>query len=375
MTARPRPLVSVVIKALNEERHIASAIESALAALDGIDGEVVLADSASTDRTVAIAKNYPIKIVCMNRIEDRSCGAGGQLGYQYSGGDYVCLMDGDMRLYPDFVAAAIRYLEQNPKMAGVGGLIVEREKQSFEYAKRATSNDPDLRPGEVARLDCGGVYRRTAIESVGYLTDCNLHSAEEMELGARLREKGWTLARINRPAIDHYGHPGNAFRLLRQRWASRLAFGMGEILRTMIGARHSRLMLDQIKRHALLLAAVHVWWLCLLAAPLIVRGPLPAAGAMAMLGLFPFAVMSARCRSISLGIYSVTAWNVYALGIWPGLLQRRVDPRQWIDSSVVWDPRSSADHADAAVNSSSNEAPRMTKRIAASPLATIESGS
>ena len=71
-----RPTVSIVIKALNEERHVAAAIESALAALDGIDGEVILADSCSTDRTVAIAGRYPIKIVSLLRIEDRSCGAG-----------------------------------------------------------------------------------------------------------------------------------------------------------------------------------------------------------------------------------------------------------------------------------------------------------
>ena len=32
----PRTTVSIVIKALNEERHIATAIEGALAALDGM---------------------------------------------------------------------------------------------------------------------------------------------------------------------------------------------------------------------------------------------------------------------------------------------------------------------------------------------------
>ena len=60
----------------------------------------------------------------MSRIEDRSCGAGGQLGYQYSFGDYICLIDGDMRLYRGFVAAAIRYLQSNPEVAGVGGMII-----------------------------------------------------------------------------------------------------------------------------------------------------------------------------------------------------------------------------------------------------------
>ena len=47
-----RLLVSVIIKALNEEKHIARAIESALRAVSTVGGEVILADSASTDRTV-----------------------------------------------------------------------------------------------------------------------------------------------------------------------------------------------------------------------------------------------------------------------------------------------------------------------------------
>ena len=47
------PAVSIIIKALNEERYIATAIESALIALAGLDGEVILADSGSSDRTIA----------------------------------------------------------------------------------------------------------------------------------------------------------------------------------------------------------------------------------------------------------------------------------------------------------------------------------
>ena len=50
MPEKLQPTVSIIIKALNEERHIAAAIESALAALGGIDGEVILADGGSRDR-------------------------------------------------------------------------------------------------------------------------------------------------------------------------------------------------------------------------------------------------------------------------------------------------------------------------------------
>lgn len=334
-----RPEVSIVIKALNEERHVAAAIESALAALDGVNGEVILADSASTDRTVEVAAKYPIKIVSLRRIEDRSCGAGVQLAYQYSRGRYIYLLDGDMRLRKEFLSAGIRFLQEHPDFAGVGGIIFERETHNFEYAKRATARDAGRSAGEVSRLNCGGLYRREAIDAVGYFGDRNLHSAEEFELGVRLRALKWKLARIDVPAIDHYGHAENPYAMLRRRWVTRFAFGPGEILRAALAHKHLGLTLKGLSRQLSLLAAVHFWWVCLIAALFMTRAWMqawtPALIATATLAILPFVAMSLRCRSINIGIYSVVAWNVQALGIWPGLLRRRVDPAAWIDSTIV----------------------------------------
>jgi glycosyltransferase involved in cell wall biosynthesis len=330
-----RPGVSIVIKALNEERHIAAAIESALAALDGIDGEVILADSASTDRTVEIALNYPIKIVRLSRIEDRSCGAGAQLGYQYSHGDYVCLLDGDMVLHREFLAVALQFLRRHQEFAGVGGIIVERETGNIEYIKRASAHDADRQPGEVGRLDCGGVYRREAIAAVGYLSDRNLHGGEELELGVRLRAAGWKLARVDVAGVDHHGHAGSSYALLRRRWLSGFAFSTGEILRATFGRQQFPLALQKLRWELFLFAAVHVWWLALLAAPFLVGGLLTAASAVGFLAVLPFVAMSVRCHSVRIGLYSVTAWNVYAAGLWPGVSRRRADPARWIESTVV----------------------------------------
>jgi len=330
-----RPEVSIVIKALNEERHIAAAIESALAALAGMSGEVILADSLSADRTIEIAAQYPIKIVSLSGIEDRSCGAGAQLAYQHSAGRYICLIDGDMRLHRGFLSAALQFLRANPAVAGVGGLIIERETGNLEYVKRADAQDVNLRPGEVSHLACGGVYRREAIESVGYLGDRNLHSAEELELGIRLGALGWKLARIGVPAIDHYGHSGNPYRLQWRRLTTGYAFGGGELLRATFGRRRSWPALTKLWWILFFLAAMHLWWLSLLATPFFMPGRVFAAIAIAMLAALPIAVMAVRCRSINLGVYSIVAWNVYVAGMWPGLLRPRVDPAHWIDSVVI----------------------------------------
>lgn len=335
MRERAPLTVSVVIKALNEEQHIAAAIESALAAIDGMDGEVILADSASTDRTVEIARRYPVKIVRMTRVEDRSCGAGAQLGFQYSRGRYVWLVDGDMRLKPDFLPAAIQFLEEHPAIAGVGGMLSEHETSNLEYVKRNAREYSQRRPGLVTRLDGGGVFRRAAIETVGYLTDRNLHGAEEFELGARLVARGWKLVRLPLPDVDHYGHSGSAYWLLLRRLMSGVCSANGEVLRAAIGAHHFPVIIQKQKRMLILLALIHAWWACLVAVPFLASDWWKAAFVMVALALFPIAAMSLRSRSVSLGLYSVVAWQTHAIGFWPGFLRRRAPPADWIASTVV----------------------------------------
>src|ERR671912_195102 len=100
--------ISVIIKALNEEKNIARTIESCIDALKGFESEIVLADGISQDGTVEIASRYPVKIVQLQRPEDRGCGIAPQLGYQYCSGDFVYLIDGDMVLHANFLRHAIK---------------------------------------------------------------------------------------------------------------------------------------------------------------------------------------------------------------------------------------------------------------------------
>jgi glycosyltransferase involved in cell wall biosynthesis len=341
-----RPSVSIIIKAFNEERHIAAAIESALAALGGIDGEVILADGASTDRTVAIATKYPIKIVRLDRASDRSCGAGSQLGYQYSRGEFICLMDGDMRLHAAFLAAGTRFLKEHPGVAGVGGTTINHDAVNLEYAQRVRRYDPDRQPGVVTRLGGCGLYRRAAVEATGYLTDRNLHGGEEFELAARLRAIGWTLARIDRVAVDHYCRPGNSYGQLLQRVQSHNTFAPGEVARAAMGRPHFGYVLRQDK-HLMLCGLIALWWCSIAAVAILAIGSVAALSVVA-LALFPFAVMSYRWRSLRYGIYSVTVWNVHALCFVPGMLWPRATPRDWIASTIVTDMPAAESYARVA---------------------------
>src|SRR5829696_1301551 len=85
-------LVSILVKTLNEAANIERCLISCLAALRGIPGEVIVADSLSDDETVAIASRYPVRVVQLLRSEDRGCGVAAQLAYQYSRGTYIYII-------------------------------------------------------------------------------------------------------------------------------------------------------------------------------------------------------------------------------------------------------------------------------------------
>jgi glycosyltransferase involved in cell wall biosynthesis len=333
----PRCRVSVIIKALNEERNICAAIESSLAAVAEVGGEVILADSCSTDRTIELASKYPVRVVQLAHPEERCCGAGPQLGYQHSRGEYVYILDGDMQMVPGFLPEALAFLAQHPEAAGVGGRLVELNNESLEYRERGLRNAAHLSPGEVDRLDGGGLYRRRAVEEAGYLSDRNLHSYEEFDLGVRLRSLGWKLWRIPVDSVTHYGHDAPPYQLLMRRWRTCYVCGLGELVRAASGQPHMRLVLRGM-RELRIYCAVLAWWVLLISVPFWRVPAVDRAAALPLLAALPFLVMAARKRSLVRAAYSVTSWCFHAAGMVRGLLRAQKPPRQAIRSRVVHEP-------------------------------------
>ena len=323
MTNSPGPFrVAVGIKALNEEVHIADAIRSSLAALSGFNGEVVLADSGSTDRTVAIAQEFPINIVQLANPAERCCGAGAQLAYQHTNAEYFYLLDGDMTLHPEFLKEGISFLEENPEMAAVGGRVIERHTEAAEFQIRAANLDREShwKAGSVDRLDCGGLYRVAAIKQVGYFADRNLHAFEEFELAARLQSLGWTLARIDKPAVDHFGHTQKSYTLLWRRVRSGYMGGAGEVLRSAIGRKHFSIVMKRLN-HVKFGIAVLAWW------GLLVGSALFSSAALPILLIAPIAFLIWRRGSVKLGIFSFASWNASAWGTLTGFIKSQRNPR------------------------------------------------
>ncbi|WP_294240096.1 glycosyltransferase [uncultured Sphingomonas sp.] len=335
---------AIGIKALNEADHIAAALDSACAAIDHAlatgridEGQVILADSGSTDATLDIARRNPrVRIVQLADPSQRCCGTGAQLAFQHVEADLFYLLDGDMVLDPEFLSAGIDFLTAHPGHAAVGGIVREVDTTSIEFELRARNDriKGSAIAGDVDRLDCGGLYRVAAIRALGYFADRNLHAFEEFDLGARLAAKGWRLARIDMPAVAHHGHATGGYRLMWRRLTSGYAGGSGEVLRAAWGAPHRAHVLRHFAQlHYSLI--VWSWWTVL--AVLIGLGfrsgvAWAAAGGVALL---PLAFLTWRRGGLRLGLYSLATWNVIALGTIQGLFRRRRPPAERIPARPI----------------------------------------
>lgn len=329
-----RVLLSIVIKALNEERNIARTLRSALNAAAGLEAEVILADSKSTDRTVEIARDFPVTVVQLEDAHERSCGIGAQLGYQHARGEFILVMDGDMEVEGVWLGKALDYMRSHPEVGGVGGVVDDINLDNIEFRARQQRKPKDMMPGEVERLDMGGLYRRQAIESVGYLTNRNLHACEELELGLRLSAAGWKMVRIDEISIRHYGHTVPMLTLMRKRWASRYSNGAGELIRASIGQPWFARALLSFK---LRIMVVGWWWAIVLAALAALWRPDLLWLLLAVVATPPL-LMILKKRSVAMGLYSILSWTVDTAGLIRGLLSSvKAPPEGVVASKVVHD--------------------------------------
>ncbi len=326
------PLLSVVIKAFNEEKNIAACIRSVQAATQAWRTEIIVADSCSMDRTAEVAAGLGATVVRFVNSAERSCGAGGQLGFQFAQGKYLLMLDGDMELVPGFLEESVAMLEQDPRLAGVGGLL-EEKSYTIEFQQRASRVDASYKLGRVPCLNSGGVYRMEALRDVGYFTNRNLHSREEFELGVRLGSRGWTMMRIGVVAVTHYGHTISSWTLLGRRWRSRYFHGYGELLRAAYGKPHFMMAV----RTSVLFFAVVAWWISLLAAAL--AGAATGDGEVLLaalaLAVLPLLLLLLRKRNVLVAAYTMTLWNVIAAAMVQGLFHPQVDPAAPIQAEIV----------------------------------------
>lgn len=129
MTVKPtiaKPLVSVVIIFLNEEKFLAEAISSVFAQ-SYTNWELLLVDDGSTDRSSEIARLHVDR--CPKRVKylqhkdhtHQGTGASRNLGLHHARGDYIAFLDADDVWLPTKLDQQVKIMDSQPEAAMLYG--------------------------------------------------------------------------------------------------------------------------------------------------------------------------------------------------------------------------------------------------------------
>ena len=178
-TAKPAPLVSVIMAAYNAAEHIGEALDSVLAQ-EWRPLEVVVVDDGSTDDTAAVVRRYPDVVYV--RQDNQGPSAARNAAVERSSGEFVANFDSDDLLPTTRVRDQARYLLAHPEVGAVFG------RQEWMNAPEWMARDSVY--GDVDGIPLSSVmFRREVFFQLGGYDTSFVHG-EDMDLLVRMRERG-----------------------------------------------------------------------------------------------------------------------------------------------------------------------------------------
>ena len=235
-----RSTVSVAIVTFNG-RHLLECCLRALFAGSRLPDEVIVVDNASRDGTTAwLAETYPS--VRIDRCAaNLGFAAANNRAIRASSGTYVLTLNNDTEVFPDALALMVRTLDdagptvgavmsmmvfaESPQVIACAGLEaftngVVRDVGVGDSLRTTVEPCPIFGPSAGAAL-----YRRAALDDVGWFDPAFFMYLEDADLAWRLRLRQWETLAVPSAVVRHtvsatagYGSPRKAYYLARNRW-------------------------------------------------------------------------------------------------------------------------------------------------------------
>lgn len=223
-------LLSVVVAALNSEVTIGQTLSSIFSNdLSRNEFEVIVVDNGSTDRTVEVAKRYPVKLYsCLNPGQ----GAARNLGVMKTSGEIVCFTDSDVIVSEDWLRKILEFFSTHPDAEGVGGPVLAplggyvnslQKMVGKLYARThdfcASIVEAEYREKRNALYSANCAYRKAVLLSSGGFDDSGF-DAVDIDLCWRLLPRGTRLLFDPEIKVAHLGFPSCLRSVFRQqfRW-------------------------------------------------------------------------------------------------------------------------------------------------------------
>jgi glycosyltransferase involved in cell wall biosynthesis len=326
--------LSVVIICKNEETFIGGCIQSVLKSVPpAMVCEILLVDSASTDRTVAIAQQYPVTIYQLRPEWRHTPAAGRHVGFHKSSGEYVLFCDGDSFLAEGFIEQACASFEKEERLAG----IVGRRAEAYYDGTDCLGQTKDAkgvgdRPKEIFTSGGNAMYRRSALAAVGGFNPY-LFSEEEAELSDRLRRAGFRMLAIPCDMVVHNTVRQDEIPNIFARMRKNFLVGAGQIVRQRLLRGMSIELLRIIVPKLRLLAWIGIG-VGAAAASIVSWDPRPVM-AWAVLWAVLIVFWALKAGSITKPLRYSLIWGVESLSIVRGFLLKPLAPESYPTDVIV----------------------------------------
>ncbi len=201
-----KPLVSIIIPALNEEEYIGKCLNS-INELDDHEGilEIIVIDNGSTDRTAEIARNlgarvYSIKNVTISRLRN--------YGALNAKGSIIAFVDADCIVSKDWLKNALKELED--ESVGATGSNYQISGQSTWVTKAWELNMKELKNRcETDWIQSGNLIIKKDIFNLVGGFDEDLSVCEDSDICYRIQDKGYKIISNRDICSYHLGFAKN----------------------------------------------------------------------------------------------------------------------------------------------------------------------
>jgi len=213
-TSANRPLVSVVIPAMNAAATVAQAVHSVLDQTVQ-DFEVIVVDDGSSDATADVVASIPDARVHVVRQPNRGAAAARNAGILSARGNWVAFLDADDLWLPHKLEVQLQALAKRPDARAVqsGAYFVDSDRRVLRVRRCFEPRDPMLaflRFQNMPNVASTWMVERGALISIG-MFDASLAILEDWDISVRIARDCNPIS-ISEPLSMYRVHPGNRSR-------------------------------------------------------------------------------------------------------------------------------------------------------------------
>ena len=217
----PKVTIGVCVK--DSERTVKQSIESIISQKYPTEFiQLIVVDGCSKDKTLSIINSATSKartIVETYSDKGEGLGTARQIVVNNAKGKYVIFVDGDVKLFSDFVRNHVKFMEENPNIGVAFGTPMFQEERTLI----ATVSDLRAYATGGSLGNDATIYRSEALRQVGGFDTKIKGAAEDVDLIVRFRLHGWQRS-VNKTARFFHKRREN----LRSFWIESSWMGYGD---------------------------------------------------------------------------------------------------------------------------------------------------